>query len=205
MDNLISEKQTISHPALTNMRLPEKISKVLREELGSLHPRLLIAYGLMRLLPIYTTVRLRTKILRSVGFHIGYGSAFLGMARFSGEGNIYRRLSIGEHSVVNIDCFFELNDMVRIGDHVGIGHEVMFLTSSHKIGPAQRRNGALFTAPVRIEDGAWIGSRSVIFPGVTVGAGAVVSTGSVVNKDVPPNALVAGTPAKVVVPRLPGS
>lgn len=201
----VSEKQRISKSMPADTRMLAKVGKVLREELGQIHPRLLIAYGLMRLLPIYTAGRLRTLILRATGFRIGHGSAFLGSPRFCGDGDIYGRLVVGDHSVVNIGCFFDLNDTVSIGDHVGLGHDVLILTSTHKLGPAQRRNGALFTAPVRIEDGAWIGARSVIFPGVTVGAGAVVSAGAVVNKDVPSNALIAGTPAKVIVPRLPGS
>jgi maltose O-acetyltransferase len=51
---------------------------------------------------------------------------------------------------------------------------------------------------VKIEDGAMIGPRCTILPGVTVGAGAVVDAGSVVNKSVPPNARVRGIPAKQV-------
>ena len=57
---------------------------------------------------------------------------------------------------------------------------------------------------VVIGAGSWIGARCVIFPGVRVGSGAVVSAGSIVNKDVPPNTVVSGAPATVVVQRIPG-
>jgi acetyltransferase-like isoleucine patch superfamily enzyme len=53
-------------------------------------------------------------------------------------------------------------------------------------------------APIRICEGAWIGARSIILKGVTVGAGAVVGMGSVVTKDVPPRTVVGGNPARVI-------
>ena len=56
----------------------------------------------------------------------------------------------------------------------------------------------MICSPVIIEDGVWIGARSVILPGVTIGAGAVINPGAVVNKDVPANTRVGGTPAKKV-------
>ena len=53
-------------------------------------------------------------------------------------------------------------------------------------------------APIRICEGAWIGARSIILKGVTIGAGAVVGMGSVVTKDVPPRTVVGGNPARVI-------
>jgi maltose O-acetyltransferase len=114
-------------------------------------------------------------------------------------------LTLGEEVYLNVGYFFDLNDRVTIGDFVGLGHEVMVLTASHRLGDGRRRNGLMTTAPVTIGAGAWIGARAVILPGVTIGNGAVVSAGAVVNADVPPNSLVAGSPAKVIVRRLPGS
>jgi maltose O-acetyltransferase len=51
--------------------------------------------------------------------------------------------------------------------------------------------------PVSIEDGAWIAARVTILPGVTIGRGTVVAAGAVVTRDVPPNTLAAGVPARV--------
>ncbi|NTU77964.1 MAG: acyltransferase [Chloroflexales bacterium] len=74
----------------------------------------------------------------------------------------------------------------------------MILTSSHEIGPREHRAGEVMRAAVLIGDGAWLGPRSIILPGVTIGPGAIVTAGALVNKNVPPHTRVAGAPAKVV-------
>ncbi len=52
-------------------------------------------------------------------------------------------------------------------------------------------------APVKIGDNVWVGARAVILPGVTIGNNVVVAAGSVVNRDVPDNVVVAGVPAVI--------
>lgn len=111
---------------------------------------------------------------------------------------------MGAGTVANRGCTIELNDRVDIGRDVAIGHDVLILTATHRIGRSTRRAGRLVTAPVMIGDGVWIGARAVVLPGVSVGKGAVVAAGSVVVEDVPADALVSGTPATVTVRRLPG-
>ena len=74
----------------------------------------------------------------------------------------------------------------------------MVLTQTHDIGPSHRRAGPNRTARVRIGHGCWIGARTVILPGVTIGDGAVIGAGSIVNRDVPADTLVAGAPVWVI-------
>ncbi|MBX0328820.1 acyltransferase [Oscillochloris sp. ZM17-4] len=150
------------------------------------------------LIPRYTGIRARARILKVFGIHVGHGSTIMGTPFLYGSGDIYHRLCIGDNVVINIGCTFELNEHINIGDHVAIGHEVMILTSSHHIDQTVHRAGPLFTAPVCIENGAWIGARSVIMPGVTVGSGSVVGAGAIVTKNVPPNTLVGGVPARMI-------
>ena len=77
-------------------------------------------------------------------------------------------------------------------------HQVLLMTTSHEIGLSVRRADLAYARPVTIADGARLGARSTILPGVTIGAGAVVAAGALVNKDVLPHTTVAGIPAKIV-------
>lgn len=101
---------------------------------------------------------------------------------------------------------------IHIGNRVLISHLVsIFDNLTHPLDPKARHQQfrAIMTTghpqeidleekPVRIEDDAWIGAHSIILPGVTIGAAAVVGAGSVVTKDVEPYTVVAGNPAKFV-------
>jgi maltose O-acetyltransferase len=182
----------------------DDVPRVVREEIRSLQPGWLALTFALRTLPEHSFSRLRTQVLRSNGWSIGRNTLLFGLPKVSGDGCIRDRLTIGELTFINVGCTFELNDQISIGRSVAIGHEVMLLTSTHRMGRRNLRAGSRTTAPIVIEDGAWIGSRSLILPGVTIGAGAVVAAGSVVSRDVAPNSLVAGAPAVLAVRRLPG-
>ena len=173
------------------------LRRVIGEELASFHPRAFVSGIIAGLLPTFVANRLRVRILRSAGWKIGVRTTFAGVPRFAGTGPIMGRLTIGSDVWINVGCFFELNDTISIGDRVAIAHEVTCLTSTHILGPEHARAGPLTTAPIRIESGVWIGARTIVLPGVTIGKGAVVGAGSVVNKDVPANSMVAGAPARV--------
>ena len=75
-----------------------------------------------------------------------------------------------------------------------IGPEAALLTANHDFDDLL----ILKCKPILIKKKAWIGARAVILPGVTVGEGAVVASGAIVTKDVPPRTVVGGNPAKVI-------
>lgn len=187
-----------SPPQAVGPRFTQRVSKAFREELSPLKPRLIIIAALLGLLPRYAWGRVRAKALRFCGFQLGQATVVWGMPRFAGTGDVYKRFRVGSRTVINIGCFFDLNDAILIGDDVAIGHEVMILTASHEVGPSSRRNGPVTTAPVVVHDGVWIGARSTVLPGVTIGKGAIIAAGSVVHRDVPADVLVAGVPARIV-------
>jgi acetyltransferase-like isoleucine patch superfamily enzyme len=108
------------------------------------------------------------------------------------------QLEIGDRTFLNRSVYFDLSGPVRIGRDIQVGHHVKFVTSEHEIGPASRRAGAVTGRAIIVEDGAWIGAAAVILPGVTIGAGSIVAAAAVVSKDVAPNSIVAGVPARVV-------
>lgn len=72
----------------------------------------------------------------------------------------------------------------------------MICTTTHYIGDENKRAGNSLRKPITIGRGCWIGTRSIILPGVTIGDGCIIAAGSVVNKDCEPNGLYAGCPAK---------
>ena len=175
-----------------------KLGRVIREELSGLHLRLLLARILLVPLPIHVGSRARVHALRLAGFSIGPGCVMWGTPAITGGRDLYRKLTIGQGCWVNVGSFFDLGASITIGDRVAIGHQVMILTTSHEIGPHDQRAAALETKPVIIGEGAWLGARCTILPGVNIGAGAIVAAGAVVSRDVPPNTMVAGIPARCI-------
>jgi acetyltransferase-like isoleucine patch superfamily enzyme len=92
-------------------------------------------------------------------------------------------------------------DRVLIGDDVIIGANcVLADTDFHPLGAAERLEpvSQLTAAPITIGDNVFIGARSMILKGVTVGRGAVIGAGSIVTRSIPSNVVAAGNPAAVV-------
>ena len=103
---------------------------------------------------------------------------------------------IGRGVFINAGCKFQDQGGIFIGDNCLIGHNTVIATLNHGLLPEER--GDLIPAPVRIGKGVWIGSGSIILPGVTIGDNAVIGAGSVVTKDIPADMVAAGDPAKVI-------
>lgn len=173
-----------------------RLGRALREELGSLDPRLLLIDLIVRLLPSLGFARLRTTLYRAAGARIGPRSLILGRIEFGGSGGHLDRLRIGADTVINVHFFADLNAGIEIGDGVSIGHHVTLITAEHEQGPARCRAGPLRPAPIAIGDGCWIGAGSTLLPGVSVGRSSIVAAGSLVSGRVPDNRLVGGVPAR---------
>lgn len=110
--------------------------------------------------------------------------------------NIGRHISLGKNVFVNHACsFLDLGGIV-IEDDVMIGPRVNITSEDHPVDVATRKT--LVPAAVLIKKNAWIGAGATILPGVTIGENSVVAAGAVVRKDVPPNTVVGGVPAKML-------
>lgn len=107
-----------------------------------------------------------------------------------------KNINIGEEVFINACCHFQDHGGVTIGDGCQIGHNVVFATLNHELEPEKRKTTR--PAPIVLGKNVWIGSNATILQGVTIGDNAVVAAGAVVTKDVPPNTVVGGVPAKFI-------
>jgi acetyltransferase-like isoleucine patch superfamily enzyme len=106
-------------------------------------------------------------------------------------------IRVGRNVFINQNCtFYDLGGL-DIADDVMIGPNVSIITAGHPLQPSQRR-AVTIGKPIAIERNVWIAAGATIIGGVTVGANSVVAAGSVVTKQVPPNSLVGGNPARVI-------
>lgn len=129
-----------------------------------------------------------------VGVHLGC------YVWFYGPGSIRRSgVRIGSNSRINRDCIIDLRGGLTMGDNVSLSPNVTILTSAGMANSKRAGEGK----PVVIDDNAWIGMHALVMPGVTIGRGAVVGAGAVVMADVPPLAVVFGSPARPVGKRSP--
>jgi len=105
-------------------------------------------------------------------------------------------ISIGEDCVINTKCTLDgRGGNLIIGDSVDLGQETNIWTFGHDPNDDFH---AVKGGDVIIEDHVWIATRVTILPNVRIGRGAVIASGSIVTKDVPSMAIVAGIPAKVI-------
>ena len=127
--------------------------------------------------------------------------SFIFAARYSATPT----LKIGNRSGMGHNCTFTIGKSITIGDDVRMSGNInMFDSSGHPSEPEGRRRGDPApddsVKPIVIEDNVWIGHNVIIYPGVTIGRNAVVASGSVVMSSVAPNTLVAGNPARRMMP-----
>lgn len=107
-----------------------------------------------------------------------------------------KNITLGKNVFINACCRFQDQGGITIGDNSLIGHNVTIATLNHDFNPKNR--ASLNPKPVIIGNNVWVGSDSTILPGVSIGDGAIVGAGSVVTKDIPPLAVAAGNPARVI-------
>ncbi|NOJ20345.1 acyltransferase [Vibrio jasicida] len=159
-----------------------------------------VYYLLVKHLPSNSTcklcVYLRRIVVSFIFDYVGDNVNIASNVRF-GKGN---NLSIGHNSGIGEDSYIVCMDSVSIGDNVMIGPQVMILTGGHdyKDDTSLLRQQKIITRPVSIGNDCWIGSRTIILPGVTICDRVVIGAGSVVSKSIVNSGIYAGSPAKKI-------
>jgi acetyltransferase-like isoleucine patch superfamily enzyme len=152
----------------------------------------LFLHILMRI-PMQT---LRDAVLRQMGMQIDPTS----IVYMRSEIRHPRGIIIGATTTIGHNCVLDGRAGIRIGANVNLSSDVMIWTVQHD---PQDPTFGVKSAPVNVEDYAWLSCRSIILPGVTIGRGAVVAAGAVVTKSVPPYTIVGGVPAVAIGQRNP--
>ncbi|MDN5849706.1 MAG: acyltransferase, partial [Nitrococcus sp.] len=140
--------------------------------------------------------RLRYAVMRRLLKHLGEDTS---LARYL-QIKTPEKVSIGSHCAIAQGTQIGGSGGVTIGDWVLFGPDVKIWADNHRFDDPDRpclRQGLEYK-PVVIEDDVWLGANVFVAPGVTIGKGAIVSAGTVVNKSIPPYAQVAGNPGRVV-------
>ena len=112
-------------------------------------------------------------------------------------------LQIGDNTGIGHGCSFTIGKLISIGSNCTLSGDITIMDSNaHRTDPAARLAfeppAPEEIRPVIIRDGVWIGRQCIIFPGVKIGVGSVISAGSIVRTHVPPYSVVAGNPARVM-------
>lgn len=136
----------------------------------------------------------RCWLLRQFGAKMGTG------VRIQGGAKVWQpwKLEIGDYSWVDSGVELYAVDEIKIGANAVVSAGAFICTATHDIGS---ESFELKTRPVEIGDGAWIGARAIVLPGVKIGENAVVGAGAVVTKDVEAGMVVGGNPATVIKQR----
>jgi len=113
----------------------------------------------------------------------------------------WRGVNIGKGVYIGHEVMFDrvFTDQIYIGDNTSVGDRTTI--TAHANIPSDTRLKIIYPRkimPTKIGNGVWIMPNVIIAPGITIGDEAVIATGSVVTKDVPPRTLVGGVPAKVL-------
>lgn len=147
-------------------------------------------------------LNLMPPIIRNLGFRIMLGRCG---SRVFFDYDIYVKfpwlVEMGDDVSINRGAqffpAFHGNNRITLGSDVYLAPNVCFFASGHDVDDLSKLVGG----DIVVGDRVWIGANAIILPGVTIGSGCVIGAGSVVTKDIPPNSVAVGNPARVIKTR----
>jgi acetyltransferase-like isoleucine patch superfamily enzyme len=153
-------------------------------------------YALLSRIPGWTGIKLRQIFVRYRLGACGRSPVFHTNVRMTNP----KHLRIGDFCAFGDGTFLTASGGITLGNHVATGPDAKIWSVNHRYEdpdtPWMKQGYEL--KPVFIEDDVWIGAAAFIKPGVRIGRGAIISGGTVLSKSVPPFAIVAGNPGRVV-------
>ncbi|MGH7870278.1 MAG: WcaF family extracellular polysaccharide biosynthesis acetyltransferase [Candidatus Dormibacteraceae bacterium] len=154
---------------------------------------LLVSWVLFRLCPLSFSW-LKRIVLRLFGARIGKGVVIKPQVKIT----FPWKLEVGDHSWIGEEAWLLSLDRIVVGSNVCISQRAFLCTGSHNYKSSTFN---LITAPIRVENGAWLAAGCWVGPGVTVGSHAVLTAGAVAGKNLEPWAIYSGNPAFLVKAR----
>lgn len=105
---------------------------------------------------------------------------------------------VGKNVFMNYNAVLVDDGDIFIGDDVMFGPNVTIVTAEHPLSPELRREGYQYNKPVHIGNNVWIGAGATVLAGVTIGDNSVIGAGAVVTRDIEPNSVAVGVPARII-------
>ncbi len=140
----------------------------------------------------------RSEMLRQIFGETGE-TVWVASPMYCGVG---KNIKTGNYFFVNHNCMFMDLAPITFGDHIWMGPGCGFYTSGHSIDPERRKAGYGYAYPITVGDNVWFGANCIVVPsrpeGITIGSNSVIAAGTLVNKNVPANVLVAGNPMRII-------
>ena len=109
-----------------------------------------------------------------------------------------KHVHFGKNVYANFNLTLVDDTHIYVGDYTMFAPNVLLATAAHPILPTLRQKGYQYNLPIRIGKNCWLGAGVIVLPGVTIGDNTVVGAGSVVTKDLSPNVVAVGNPARIL-------
>ena len=109
-----------------------------------------------------------------------------------------KNITLGDNVYINFGCVILGCAEVTIDAHALLGPNIGLYPVNHAADAEERMHGCCSGKPIRIGRNVWLGGDVKVLAGVTIGDNAIIGTGSIVTKDVPPDVVAAGVPCRVI-------
>lgn len=172
----------------TELYLPTDAT-IIQEQLYYLD--LLYAYNQIKPSQIKQKEEMLKKMFAEIGEGCYIETPFY--ANFGGH-----HVHFGKKIYANFNLTLVDDTHIYVGDYTMFGPNVVLATAGHPILPQLREKGYQYNAPIHIGKNCWLGSGTIVLPGITIGDNSVIGAGSIVTKDIPSNVVAVGNPCKVL-------